>query len=67
MLEGNNNIPILYYFFSIGCSDTEFVCDEKCLPIEKYCDGVQGCDSNSDELDCPLPVGKCCYSISSGI
>lgn len=36
------------------CSSKEFECvsDQKCIPIEKYCDYTTDCDDGSDESSC---------------
>lgn len=39
---------------SLICSDVEFECriDHRCIPIEGYCDGINDCADESDELTC---------------
>lgn len=39
---------------SLFCSDVEFECrnNHRCIPIESYCDGVNDCADESDELKC---------------
>uniref|UniRef100_A0A0K8U515 Basement membrane-specific heparan sulfate proteoglycan core protein n=1 Tax=Bactrocera latifrons TaxID=174628 RepID=A0A0K8U515_BACLA len=35
------------------CSDSEFKCDGRCLPLEYFCNGRVECLDGTDERDCP--------------
>ncbi|XP_049312041.1 basement membrane-specific heparan sulfate proteoglycan core protein isoform X27 [Bactrocera dorsalis] len=35
------------------CSDAEFKCDGRCLPLEYFCNGRVECLDGTDERDCP--------------
>lgn len=42
---------------STVCSANEFMCDQRCLPMEYRCNGFNECNDGTDERDCP-EIGK---------
>ena len=48
---GHNTYFLLFSDNSSYCSDVEFTCPEKCIPIKWQCDNEVDCDDGSDEAD----------------
>ncbi|XP_050331116.1 basement membrane-specific heparan sulfate proteoglycan core protein isoform X22 [Bactrocera neohumeralis] len=42
-----------YFKREAVCSDSEFKCDGRCLPLEYFCNGRVECLDGTDERDCP--------------
>ncbi|XP_049312042.1 basement membrane-specific heparan sulfate proteoglycan core protein isoform X28 [Bactrocera dorsalis] len=42
-----------YFKRETVCSDAEFKCDGRCLPLEYFCNGRVECLDGTDERDCP--------------
>lgn len=36
------------------CSKEEFLCDNRCLPLQKKCNLVKDCTDGTDEENCPV-------------
>ena len=58
--SSNNRLFVASYVFSIGCAPFQFHCkkEDKCIPGNLKCDGLQDCADNSDESGC----GECTIS-----
>ena len=59
-------IFVLTHLFPIliECPEHHYICDNStCVPETKWCDGVNDCDDQTDEVDyCKGKLYSCCYN-----
>ena len=48
-----NTLCIAFFINHLGCTAHKFMCsDGQCIPMTKYCNSVNDCADQSDELNC---------------